>query len=125
MTTTHLDPVEFIRNMLRNADTDMAAFFEMFSSDCEFRMGNSDVVRGREAIIAWVSDYLGSVAGIEHHVLEAWSEGDIAAARVEVTYTMANGESFTLPAVTRTRVKDNQATEYLIFMDPSPVVAAS
>jgi len=125
MTTAHLDPVEFTRGLLRSADTNMEAFFGMFSADCVFRMANNDAVHGRDAIIAWVSQYLGSVTGIKHHVLEAWSEGDVAAVRVEVTYTMANGQSFTLPAVTRTRVKDNQATEYYIFMDPSPVVAAS
>jgi hypothetical protein len=45
--------------------------------------------------------------------------------RVEVTYTMRNGTEFTLPAVTRTRVQDGKVTEYLIFMDPSPVEAAS
>jgi len=44
---------------------------------------------------------------------------------VEVTYTMRNGTTFTLPAVTRTRVHDGKVTEYLIFMDPSPVEAAS
>ena len=45
--------------------------------------------------------------------------------RVEVTYTMQNGAQFTLPAVTRTRVRDGMISEYLIFMDPSPVASAS
>ena len=38
---------------------------------------------------------------------------------------MRNSTEFTLPAVTRTRVRDGKVTEYLIFMDPSPVAAAS
>jgi hypothetical protein len=38
---------------------------------------------------------------------------------------MQNGAQFTLPAVTRTRVRDGKISEYLIFMDPSPVAAAS
>jgi hypothetical protein len=38
---------------------------------------------------------------------------------------MQNGTEFTLPAVTRTRVRDRKVCEYLIFMDPSPVQAAS
>ena len=73
----------------------------------------------------WVAGYLGSVAGMRHVVLEEWTADDVAAVRVEVTYTMRNGTTFTLPAVTRTRVRDGKVTEYLIFMDPSPVEAAS
>jgi ketosteroid isomerase-like protein len=88
-------------------------------------MANSQVVRGRDAIQAWVARYLGSVAGMRHVVLEEWAADDVAAVRVEVTYSMANGTEFTLPAVTRTRVRDGKVTEYLIFMDPSPVEAAS
>jgi ketosteroid isomerase-like protein len=117
--------LETTRALLSAADSDIAAFFGFFSDDCEFRMANNEVVRGREAIQAWVAGYLGSVAGMRHVVLEEGGEGDLAAVRVEVTYTMKNGSEFTLPAVTRTRVRDGEVTEYLIFMDPAPVQAAS
>jgi ketosteroid isomerase-like protein len=117
--------LETTRALLSAADSDIAAFFGFFSDDCEFRMANNEVVRGREAIQAWVARYLGSVAGMRHVVLEEWAADDVAAVRVEVTYSMANGTEFTLPAVTRTRVRDGKVTECLIFMDPSPVEAAS
>ena len=117
--------LETTRALLAAADTDIAAFFGFFTDDCDFRMANNDTVRGRDAIQAWVAGYLGSVAGMRHVVLEEWGADDVAAVRVEVTYTMRNGTEFTLPAVTRTRVRDGKVTEYLIFMDPSPVEAAS
>ena len=44
--------------------------------------------------------------------------------RVDVTYTMNAGATFALPAVTRTRIENETVTEYMIFMDPGPVVAA-
>ena len=125
MTSTTTSALETTRALLAAADSDIAAFFGFFSDDCEFRMANNEVVRGREAIQAWVAGYLGSVAGMRHVVLEEWTADDVAAVRVEVTYTMRNGTTFTLPAVTRTRVHDGKVTEYLIFMDPSPVEAAS
>jgi limonene-1,2-epoxide hydrolase len=62
---------------------------------------------------------------MRHVILEQWSDGDVAAVRVEVTYRMNNGDSFTIPGITRFRVKGDRIVEYLIFMDPSPVVAAS
>ena len=62
---------------------------------------------------------------MQHEILETWSADDVAAVRVEVTYTMQNGAQFTLPAITRTRIRDGKVSEYLIFMDPSPVAEAS
>jgi ketosteroid isomerase-like protein len=126
VTTTAPDSaLDTTRALLAAADTDIAAFFALFTDDCQFRMGNNEAVWGREAIQAWVALYLGSVAGMRHVILEEWEAHDVAAVRVEVTYTMQNGTEFTLPAVTRTRVRDGKVAEYLIFMDPSPVQAAS
>ncbi|MHA4852779.1 nuclear transport factor 2 family protein [Rhodococcus sp. MSC1_016] len=122
--TTATIQVETTRKLLEAADTDIAAFFDFFSDDCVFRMGNNAPVIGKGAIQAWVAQYLTSVASMRHQIIEEWSEGTVAALRVEVTYTLQNGESFTLPAVTRTRVENNKVTEYLIFMDPSPVTSA-
>jgi hypothetical protein len=115
------------RRVLQAADTstDIAAFFDFFTDETRFRMGNSEIVVGRDQIMAWVGAYLGSVAGLRHEVVEEFYGEDTAALRIDVTYTMQNGESFTLPAVTRTRIRGDKIVEYFIFMDPSPVVAAS
>ena len=123
--TTVTTEVETTRKLLQAADSDIAAFFEFFSDDCVFRMGNNVSVIGKNAIQSWVAQYLTLVAAMRHEIVEEWSEGNVAALRVEVTYTLLNGKSFTLPAVTRTRVEQNQVTEYLIFMDPSPVVSGT
>ncbi|MDV6280190.1 nuclear transport factor 2 family protein [Rhodococcus jostii] len=123
--TTATTEVETTRKLLQAADTDIAAFFDYFSDDCVFRMGNNAPVIGKNAIQSWVAQYLTSVVSMRHEIIEEWSEGNVAALRVEVTYTLQNGESFTLPAVTRTRVDNNKVTEYLIFMDPSPVASGT
>jgi ketosteroid isomerase-like protein len=117
--------LETTRKLLEAADTDIAAFFGFFADDCVFRMGNNDTITGRDNIQSWVASYLRSVAGMKHVILEEWTDANVTALRVEVTYTMQNGEEFTLPAVTRTRVEDGRVTEYLIFVDASPVVAAT
>ncbi|WP_181780946.1 nuclear transport factor 2 family protein [Pseudonocardia pini] len=113
------------RRLLQAADTDIAAFFGFFTDETRFRMGNSDIVTGRDAIMAWVGQYLGSVAGMKHEVLEEFYNEDTAALQVTVTYTMASGASFTLPAITRTRIQGDKVVEYLVYMDPSPVAEAS
>lgn len=124
--TSTTAPTAIIRSLLRAADTDIAAFFDYFTDDTIFQMGNNDVVHGRTAIEQWVGSYLRSVAAIEHSVIEEFThDDDTAALRVDVTYTMQNGRHFTLPAITRTRIVDGSVAEYLIFMDPSPVAAAT
>lgn len=125
MSTDTTVDLDLPRRMLAAADTDIERFFGFFADDAQFRMGNNDLVSGREQIIAWVGQYLGSVVGLRHVIFEEYAAADVAMLRVEVTYTMGNGAEFTLPAVTRTRIRGDQVTEYLIFMDPTPVEEAS
>ena len=82
------------RRLLEAADTDVVAFFDFFTDETVFRMANSDVVVGKDAITAWVGRYLGGVAGMRHNILEEFYNEDTAALRVEVTYTMTSGQSF-------------------------------
>jgi hypothetical protein len=113
------------RRLLEAADSDIVAFFDFFTDKTVFRMANSETVVGKDDIMAWVGRYLGGVAGMRHKILEEFYNEDTAALRVEVTYTMRSGESFTLPAVTRTRIRGEKVVEYLIYMDPSSVTSTS
>lgn len=125
MTTDTTIDLDLPRRMLHAADTDIERFFGFFAEDAEFRLGNNDLITGRPQVIRWIGEYLGSVVGLRHTILEQFAAADVAMLRVEVTYTMRNGARFTLPAVTRIRIRGDQVTEYLIFMDPTPVVQAS
>src|SRR4051794_33285046 len=88
------------RALLTAADTDIAAFFALFTDDCQFRMANNEVINGRDAIQAWVARSLGSVTGMRHVILEEGAADDVAAAGVEVPYPMQNGTESPSPAVT-------------------------
>ncbi|MFF0223290.1 nuclear transport factor 2 family protein [Streptomyces sp. NPDC004629] len=111
--------------VLRAGDTDAARFLQFFTDDSVFQMGNNDAIVGRSAIAKWVGGYLGTVLGVRHRVVEIWERDDTIAVRVEVTYTMGNGEVIILPAMTRMRFFGEHLAEYHIYMDPSPVVAAA
>jgi hypothetical protein len=125
MTIDTTDQLSTVHRILHAADTDVAAFLGFFTDTAFFRMGNSDPVIGREAITAWVAGYLQSVTSVTHHVLTIWQTEAAFAVRMDVTYGMANGESHTLPAMTEIRLEGGSLAHYQIFMDPSPVLAAS
>lgn len=112
-------------DVLHAGDTDLEKFLSFFSDDTVLRMANSEPVIGRSVIQAWIGGYLRGVSGVRHEPVEIWEREDTVVVRVEVTYTMQNGETFTLPAVTRMRFADERLSEYHIFMDPAPVVAAA
>jgi hypothetical protein len=60
-----------------------------------------------------------------HEVLGKCYHDAAAALRVNVTYTMQSGASFTLSSATRTRIVGDKVDEYYTCMDPSPVAEAS
>ena len=125
MSSTAVDEANPLTRILRAADTDVDAFFDLFTEDALFRLGNNQLLRGIDEIKAWVGEYLGSVASIAHDIREQWTVGDTSIVRLDVTYGMANGAGFTLPAAVYGKSRDGKIAEYLIFMDPSPVVEAS
>jgi ketosteroid isomerase-like protein len=110
--------------VIEASDTDLEAFLGFFTDGTVFRMANGDAVVGRGKVQAWISGYLAAVAATRHEVVETWESDGAVALRVDVTYTMRGGESFTLPAVTMMTFRAGLLAEYRIFMDPSPVVAA-
>lgn len=123
--TTGTDQLSTVRRILHATDNDIEEFLGFFSDTTVFRMGNADPVVGRDAISAWVGSYLSSVVGTTHEVVTIWESEDAFAVRINVTYRMRGGQHITLPAVTEIRLSSGVLTDYLIFMDPSPVEAAS
>jgi ketosteroid isomerase-like protein len=123
--TTETDQLPAVQRILHATDHDIEGFLGFFTDTTVFRMGSADQVVGREAIAQWVGGYLASVTGTSHDVLRIWEAEDAVAVQMDVTYRMRSGQGITLPAITEMRFRDGTLTHYLIFMDPSPVVAAS
>ena len=48
MTATPASAIDTARDLLKAAGTDIATFFGYFADDCEFRMDNAEIVRGRQ-----------------------------------------------------------------------------
>ncbi|WP_428339911.1 nuclear transport factor 2 family protein [Mycobacterium sp.] len=121
--TTDTDHLVTARQILDATDNDIEAFLGFFSDTTVFRMGSGDPVIGREAITTWIGRYLASVETTVHEAVETWESDDGIAIRLNVTYRMRGGQSFTLPAVTEMKLDADKLTHYLIFMDPSPITA--
>jgi hypothetical protein len=114
-----------VDRILHATDNDIQKFLGFFTETTVFRMGNGELVVGRDAITQWTAGYLSSVTGTTHDVKQIWQDDAAFAVQMDVTYQMKSGQSITLPAVTEMRLDGELLTHYLIYIDASPVEAAS
>jgi hypothetical protein len=57
-------------NVMRDGDTDLAAFFGHFAHDCRFVWANETPAQGPEDIQALVGRMLAGVSGLRHDIIE-------------------------------------------------------
>ena len=113
------------RDILHAGDDDIPRFLGFFTDGTTFRMANNEPVVGVDAIQGFLTDYLKPVLGTSHEIHRTWQAGDTVVLHVTVTYRLTGGRRATLPAMTQMRLADGKLTEYLIFMDPTPVTNTS
>lgn len=102
---------------------DVAAFTGFLSADASFRFGNQPAVHGRDAIGQAVEQFFSQLAGLEHDIQKTWDTGDAVIVTGEVTYTRHNGSKVTLPFADVFQVRASLVSEYLIYMDITPLFA--
>jgi hypothetical protein len=109
-------------------DTD--AFVAHFAEDAVFRFGNAEPAQGRAAIRETLVGFFGSIGGLNHLVTGIWrgewERGTVLSVETAVTYTRADGsQTPTLPATSTLRLDGELIQDYRIFVDASPIVAAT
>jgi ketosteroid isomerase-like protein len=103
-------------------DTDYLA--HRFAEDVTFRFGNGDVVVGRPAVVATCEAFLASIAGIRHEIEHLWQVcTDRVVAVMTVHYERLDGGRVSLPCANAFHVRDDEISDYRIYMDITPVFA--
>ena len=98
-------------------------FASHLAEDAGMRFGNTDPVRGRDAIRDTWAAFCNGVAGVSHDIVERWESGDATIIEAEVTYERLDGTSVTVPVVTIYRAEDELIDDYRIFIDLAPLFA--
>lgn len=109
-------------------DADACAAY--LAGDALFRFGNSDPVRGRDAIRDALTGFFGAIRGLHHDVVGVWrgewERGPVVSVESEVTYTRLDGSKTPpLPAMTTLRMEGETIQDYRIFVDLAPLIAAT
>ena len=103
---------------------DAPGFAAFLTEDATFRMGSAPPVHGRAAVEAFVRGFFGTIEGSRHTDLRAVAAGDALFLEGTVDYCLPNGRSVAVPFLNRLRLEGGLAAEYLVYLDPTPVMAA-
>ena len=113
-----------IRELFRVIDAkDIEGFLSYLTPDAVFRFGNAPVAKGHGAIRDALAPFYASIASLEHTVNGTWIWPGTAFCLMEVVYTRLDGRRVTLPVSNTMLIKGNLITDYLIYMDITPVYA--
>jgi hypothetical protein len=115
----------WMHEMLARVDAmDVPGFVAHFTDDGEFRFGNWPAAVGQPAIAGFTREFFGMIAGIRHEVIGSWQAGEQVFTEGRVTYTRKDGKQVTVPFLTRAELSGGRMKRYLVFADPSPLLAA-
>lgn len=113
--------VEKIAKSIDEKDADL--FSEFITEDGIFHFGNSDPVKGRENIRQYVAGFFTMIKNSTHKILDLWDDGKSIIWKGEVTYKRLDDKKVTVKFVNVFHMKDDMITDYLIYIDNTPLFA--
>ncbi len=114
-----------VRVLLGAVDSSDFDTIEALSApDVYFRFGNAEPTHTRSGLVAAAQSFLGSIAGIQHELVDIWEIGNgTVVAIMDVHYRRLDGRELNLPCCNVFRVSDGIIRDYRIYMDVNPVIA--
>ena len=100
---------------------DTEGFLGYLADDAIFRFGSSPAVAGKEAIGETVEGFFATIKGLSHEIVETWLQGETVICQGQVTYTRTDGSEVTIPFVNIWRMQGKLISEYLIYIDVTPL----
>jgi ketosteroid isomerase-like protein len=104
-------------------ERDWRTFGSFLTPDVVFRYGSAPAVSGHAAVLGAADGAVAPFASVRHELSAFWDSGSRMAMEGQVTYALADGRSVTLPFVNVFGMRDGLIAEYLIYIDPAPVMA--
>ena len=78
----------------------MEGFLEYLADDVKFSFGNAPAVTGKDSVGKLLKEFLASIEGISHRILETWVHPETVICQGEVTYTRIDNSQLTIPFAT-------------------------
>lgn len=102
---------------------DSNSFGRFLTDDATFKFGNAQPVKGKRNVLDAVSGFFSSIKGISHKLTGQWQVDGVVFVQGEVTYTRKDDKSITVPFLNLFNMNGSLVSEYLIYIDVSPLYA--
>ena len=122
---------DWINNLFAAIDgKDAAAFAAFLAEDVHFRYGSQEPVLGKAAVRAAAEGIFEMFAALSHEIAEAWIADAAVFCEGQVTYTLPDGRTVTLPFLNVFRMtgaggpapdEKPLIADYRIYIDPTPL----
>jgi ketosteroid isomerase-like protein len=121
-----MDHDGFLRDMFAALDRDSVhGLFPYLTEDVEFRFAGYPKAQGRETFAKIWAEMSGAIRALEHRLHGVGRDGDVLFCRGDVSYHLTDGATVTVPFANWFRLRGDLISEYLIYVDASPVFGAS
>ncbi len=113
-----MEKYQFLKELSPSLDRkDTQGVLAFLSDDCLFQAGNSEPVKGKEAIGNTLDNFFPNVKAINHNMTDVFESGDSVVHRGMVTYTRLDGSLLAVPVCDVFKMEDNKIKEYYIYVD--------
>ena len=85
--------------------------------------GSFPSARSKSEIREFVAGFFSSLNGLHHDLVRIDATGDLLYIHFEVTYEVHDGRKVTIPALETVKMNGDLIQDYVIYMDPSPLLA--
>jgi ketosteroid isomerase-like protein len=117
-------PADLATTLFAAADAnDLDRYTALLAPDVHFRFGNAEAITGRDNVRDAVAQFFTTIKNIKHTIINEWHQDATIVLQQDVTYTRLDDQTVTIPAVNILRVNDGIVTDYLIYVDLTPVYA--
>ena len=100
------------------------AVADLVTEDLEFRIANSPVIRGRDAVISAERAFLTTIAGHTHTIVDVFHDGDTTFLEAVVTYTRLDGTTLDVPCATLLHRRGALVDSMRVYLDDCAVFSA-
>ena len=119
-----VSPKDLVRGVFAALDAqDPAAVTAHMTDDVRMRLGNADIVEGKEKFREATAAFVASITAIRHEITSMWSVDDVVIAEMDVHYERLDGGKVTLPVCNVFRLRDGLVSDYRVYLDIGPVYA--
>lgn len=116
---------QWIEQLIEAIDQkDAARFASYFADEGTFRIGNQPVVKGKNSVQQYVSDFFQLLRSCTHDIVALHESDNCITWQGRVTYVrQLDGRSVQVPFCNFIRVAEGKVQENIVYVDTSPLFA--